>query len=85
VNSDQCTTDDLHLNCFWLYSSNANEINDGVCKAKNDTQLTCSSAQRENQCGMNDVDNLGTETCFWVKGNSSKSPNVDAICMEKVC
>jgi hypothetical protein len=61
--------------CQWVEKET-----DIKCQTK---QETCEGIKTPISC-----ETLGiaeSKTCFWVKGNSSKSSSVDSICKEKVC
>jgi hypothetical protein len=75
-------SEEIILNCFWLYSSLDGDS--GSCKAKNDLDLSCRSAQKSSQCPADDVTNLRGDVCFWVEGDLSRDPPVSPRCEKKV-
>jgi hypothetical protein len=63
------------LDCFWLYSSSSTSDNNGKCKEKRDTSLTCSDVQRESQCTISGVSNLENGKCKWILSECHKVEN----------
>jgi hypothetical protein len=55
-----CRSDD----CFWLY--NESEGEEGSCKDKDDSNLSCDDVKRPSQCALSNVDNLKEKKCIWV-------------------
>jgi hypothetical protein len=74
------------INCFWLYNSANEGTNDGVCRDKANTSLTCNNAKRKDQCEDGNVDKFGGDNCFWLLGNLSRGEltGVETGCINKV-
>jgi hypothetical protein len=84
---DQCHLNEvsstLPSNCFWLYSSIDTSNDSGSCYGKDESSLSCVNAKRYDQCTLGDVTKLG-ENCWWLEGDSSRSPAVLGKCTDKV-
>jgi hypothetical protein len=72
----------LNLECFWLYTSNRGH---GICKETSDSTLECNDAIIKEQCGMNNVNNLGSDKCYWLEEKTNiEESDTEAKCISKV-
>jgi hypothetical protein len=82
LNKEQCEEESTRLNCFWLYSSKENSIDDGACHIRTNETLECSNSKRSTQCLMSGVNNLGEEKCIWLLENTTNEKG--GVCKNKV-
>jgi hypothetical protein len=72
VDFEQCMTNKIKLNCFWLYDSASGTT--GKCRTKGDESLGCGDAKTISQCALVVENENGMKTkCFWLYDSASET------------